>query len=210
MSPLKWEPVGVLELWTWDQFGWVPGSPPTNYSSIPVPSWWREESWKWGLLVVDTQCHIRGLKDPWGIALLWLVSPPPPRALQDLPPIPSHTNPPSTCGSYPFTLGPALISKISFCFIHFGPFVNDPPAPEIFLSKSVIFWNIAMSTEWLGISHSMPQAGTPPGLPGRKGVFGCWCKWTSFLEVPRLRSHYSTVFCPALPPQLTDQIPSIY
>ena len=40
----------------------------------------------------------------------------------------------------------------------------------------------------------MPSTGTPPGLPGRRGVFGCWCKWTSGLEVPRLRSHYSTVF----------------
>ena len=40
----------------------------------------------------------------------------------------------------------------------------------------------------------MPQAGTPPGLPGRKGIFGCWCKWTSGLGMPRLRSHFSTVF----------------
>ena len=40
----------------------------------------------------------------------------------------------------------------------------------------------------------VPHAGTPPGLPGRRGVFSCWCKWTSGLGVPRLRSHYSTVF----------------
>ena len=38
-----------------------------------------------------------------------------------------------------------------------------------------------MSTEGLGISHSMPHAGTPPGLPGKRGGFSCWCKWTSGL-----------------------------
>ena len=44
----------------------------------------------------------------------------------------------------------------------------------------------------------MLHAGTQPGLPGRRGVFSCWCKWTSGLGIPRLRSHYSTVFCPVL------------
>ena len=51
-----------------------------------------------------------------------------------------------------------------------------------------------MGTEGLSISHSMPHAGTPPGLPGSRGVFSCWCKWTSGLGVPRLRSHCSTFF----------------
>ena len=67
-----------------------------------------------------------------------------------------------------------------------------------------------MGTEGLSISHSMPHAGTPPGLPGRRGVFSCWCKWTSGLGVPRLRSHYSTVFCPALSFKLAVQIPHMY
>ena len=55
-----------------------------------------------------------------------------------------------------------------------------------------------MSTEGLGISDSMPHAGTPWGLPGRRGVFSWHCKWTSGLGEPRLSSHYSTVFCLAL------------
>ena len=51
-----------------------------------------------------------------------------------------------------------------------------------------------MGTEGLSIPHSMPHAGTPPGLPGRRGVFSCWCKLTSGLGVLRIRSHYSTFF----------------
>ena len=93
----------------------------------------EKTEWEMGSLVVDTQCHIRGLMDPWGIALSWLVGPPPHRALKDMPPIPFLTISPFTCGSCPFTLGSGLISKISFCLVNFGPFVNDSPAPEIYL-----------------------------------------------------------------------------
>ena len=41
-------------------------------------------------------------------------------------------SPPSRCGSCPFTLCSGLISKISFCLVHFGHFVNHPPDPEIY------------------------------------------------------------------------------
>ena len=125
------EPVGVLVPWTGAQCAWVPSSSFPNYSPTPVPPWWRKQSGKWGFLVVDTLCHIRHLKDPWESAFSWLVSPTPPRALKDLPPIPFLTIPPSRCGTCPFTWGSGLISKISFCLVHFGPFVNYPPCPEI-------------------------------------------------------------------------------
>ena len=113
-------------------------------------------------------------------------------------PFPFLPSPPSRCGSCPFTLHSGLISKISFCLIHFGCFVNHLPTSWDILHKSLTCWHTAVGTEGLGISHSMPHAGTPPGVPGRSGVFSCWCKWTSGLGVPWLRSHYSTVFCPAL------------
>ena len=41
-------------------------------------------------------------------------------------------SPPSKCGSCPFTLHSALISKIPFCLVYFGHFVNHPPDPEIY------------------------------------------------------------------------------
>ena len=56
-----------------------------------------------------------------------------------------------------------------------------------------------MGTEGLSISHSMPHAGTPAGLPCRRQVFSCWCKQTSGLRVPRLGSHYSTFFAMPYP-----------
>ena len=40
-------------------------------------------------------------------------------------------HPPSRCGSCPFTLHSGLISKISFCLVCFGHFVNHPPDPAI-------------------------------------------------------------------------------
>ena len=91
-----------------------------------------------------------------------------------------------------------LFPKFLFCLVHFVHFVNHPPDHEIYFINPLTCWHTAVSTEGLGISHSMPHAGTPPGLPGRRGVFSGWCKWTSGLGVPRLRSHFSTVFCPAL------------
>ena len=46
-------------------------------------------------------------------------------------PSPFLPSPPSRCGSCPFTLHSGLISKISFCLVNFGCFVNHPPDPEI-------------------------------------------------------------------------------
>ena len=117
-------------------------------------------------------------------------------------------SPPSKCDTCPFTLYSGLISKISFCLVHFGHFVNHPPDPE----RYFVNLSLAGTQQWVQrdlVSHSMPHAGTPPGLPGRRGVFSCWCKWTSGLGVPRLRSHYST-FLPRLILQLCVQVPHIY
>ena len=112
-------------------------------------------------------------------------------------PISFLPSPPSKCGTCPFTLYSGLISKISFCLVHFGHFDNHPPDPERYF-VNLTCWYTTVGTEGLSICHSMPHAVTPPGLPGRRGVFSCWCKWTSGLGVPSLRSHYSTFFCPAL------------
>ena len=45
---------------------------------------------------------------------------------------PSLPSPPSTCGSCPFIWHSGLVSKVSFCLVHFGHFVNHPPGPEIY------------------------------------------------------------------------------
>ena len=115
-------------------------------------------------------------------------------------------SPPSKCCTCPFTLYSGLISKISFCLVHFGHFDNHPSDPERYFCESLTWWYSAVGTEGLSIPHSMPHAGTPPGLPGRRGVFSCWCKLTSGLGVLRIRSHYSTFF--ALPfPAISSSLP---
>ena len=90
------------------------------------------ESRKWRFLVVDTLCHIRCLKDPWESAFSWLVSPMPLGLSRICLPFPSLPSPPSRCGTCPFTRCSGLISKISFCLVQFGSFVNYPPCPEIY------------------------------------------------------------------------------
>ena len=138
------------------------------------------------------------------------MSPTPPRALQDLPPIPFLTIPPSRCNSCPFTLVSGIISKISFCLFHFGPFVNFPSGPEIYF----VNLPLAGTQQWvqrdLVSLTACPHAGTPPGLPGRRGVFSCWFKWLVVYGYLDSGSHYSTVFlsCPIL--QLAIQIPHMY
>ena len=151
-----------------------------------VPGSWyivlHQETWK---ILGKVPSHGWGVPHPLGLSRICL-------------PFPFLPSPPSRCGSCPFTLHSVLISKISFSLVHFGHFVNHPPDPE----RYFVNLSVAATQQWvqrdLGISHSMNHAGTPPGLPGRRGVFSCWCKQTSGLGVPRLRSHYSTVFCPSL------------
>ena len=78
---LNWDP-----MWLGPQFS------PHQIFPTPVPPWWEEE-WKMGVpggwYIVSHQ----GLKDPWESAFSWLVCSTPPRALQDLPPIPFLTIP---------------------------------------------------------------------------------------------------------------------
>ena len=54
-------------------------------------------------------------------------------------------SPPSKCGSCPFTLYSGLISKISFCLVHFGHFVNHPPDPE----RYFINLSLAGTQQWV-------------------------------------------------------------
>ena len=54
-------------------------------------------------------------------------------------------SPPSKCGSWPFTLHYGLISKISFCLVNFGHFVNHPPDPEIYF----INLSLAGTQQWV-------------------------------------------------------------
>ena len=107
-------------------------------------------------------------------------------------------SPPSKCGSCPFILHSGLISKISFSVVHFDHFANHPPYPERY------FMNLSLAGTQQWVQRDLVSLTACPllelhqVLPGRRGTFSYWCKRTSGLGVPRLRSHYSTVFCPAL------------
>ena len=93
-----------------------------------------------------------------------------------------------------------------FLFSSLWPFWQSSFRSWEILCESLTWWYTAVGTEGLSIPHSMPHAGTPPGLPGRRGVFSCWCKLTSGLGVLRIRSHYSTFF--ALPfPAISSSLP---
>ena len=87
--------------------------------------------WEMVALVVDAECDIRCLKDPQRSALSCPVSPLPLGLSRVCLPFPSFTSPPSTCGNCPFPLASGCFFK--FIWFHFGPFMNDPPAPEIYL-----------------------------------------------------------------------------
>ena len=54
-------------------------------------------------------------------------------------------SPPSRCGSCPYTLHYGLISKISFCLVHFGHFVNYTPDLEIYF----VNLSLADTQQWL-------------------------------------------------------------
>ena len=54
-------------------------------------------------------------------------------------------SPPSKFGSCPFTLYSGIMSKISFCLVHFGHFVNHPPGPEI----NFVNLSLAGTQQWV-------------------------------------------------------------
>ena len=147
------EPVGVLAPWTGAQCGWVPSSPFTKYSLHLFlldgrkrvghgGSWWLIHSvtsgaWK---ILGKVPSDGRWVPHPLGLSRICL-------------PFSVLPSPPSKCGSCPFTLHSGLISKISFCLVYFGHFVNHPPYPEIY------FVNISLAgtQQWVQrdlVSHT--------------------------------------------------------
>ena len=54
-------------------------------------------------------------------------------------------SPPFNCGTCPFTIYSGLISKISFCLVHFGHFVNHPPDPE----RYFVNLSLAGTQQWV-------------------------------------------------------------
>ena len=129
-----------------------------------------------------------------------------PRALKDLPPILFLTIP--SLQMLYLSFYPIFWPYFQnfFLFSSLWPFWQSSFRSWEILCESLTWWYTAVGTEGLSISHSMPHAGTPPGLSGRIGVFSCWCKLTSGLGVLRIRSHYSTFF--ALPfPAISSSLP---
>ena len=129
----------------------VPHSPIIPLYLFPLDG---GKSGKRGFLVVDTKHHIRGLKDSWESAFSWLVSPHLLGLYRICLPFPSLPSPPSTCGSCPFTLGSGLIPNFFFGLVHFGPFVNNPPGPEIYF----INLSLAGSQQWVQRDLVSPTA----------------------------------------------------
>ena len=72
--------------------------------------------WEMGALVVDVECHIRCLRDPWRSALSCPMSPLPPSLSRIYLLFPSFTSTPSTCGNCPFTLGSGCIFNFFIWF----------------------------------------------------------------------------------------------
>ena len=145
---------------------------PSPNIPTPVPLWWEEESGKWGSWwlthsVTSGAWKILGKVPSHG----WWVPNPlglPQGSASHSPFLPS---PPSRCGSCPFTLHSGLISKISFCLVHFGHFVNHPPDPE----RYYVNLSLAGTQQWverdLASLTACPMLQLHQVLPGRRGVF---------------------------------------
>ena len=127
-SPPKWN--------QWECWGpmWLgPHFSPTNFSLIPVSPEWGKRVGSRGSLWFIPSVTSGALRIPKEVPYHGQCVPHPLGLPRICLPFPSLPSPHSLCGSCPFTLGSGLISKISFCLGNFGPFVNDPPGPEIYL-----------------------------------------------------------------------------
>ena len=97
-------------------------------------SWWLIHSVTSGAWKVLGKVPSGGwwVPHPWGLSRICL-------------PFPFLPSPPSKCGTCPFTLYSGLISKISFCLVHSGHFVNHPPDPE----RYFVNLSLAGTQQWV-------------------------------------------------------------
>ena len=162
-------------------------------------SWWliysvTSGAWK---ILGKVPSHGWSVQHPLGLSRICL-------------PFPFLPSSPSRCGSCPFTLYSGLISKISFCLVPFGHFVNHPPDPEIY------FVNLSLAGTQQWVQRDLVSLTACPmlelhqvSLPG-EGFLVAGVYLTRGLGVPRIRSHYSTVFSSCLILQLAVLIPHMY